>query len=1122
MAARIQLDEDTKHRLLQPELLPASVEVNGKVYTPEVPIAAGYKGAVWRVRDEFGRMRALKLCIYDDYQDRSYLEELSRASVLEPYPQFAGFVDAGLAEIELEDLPKRTFVSFVEEWIDGLPLDTFVKERNELVTTSLLLGYVRGLCEALNALREVGLMHDDLHAGNVMLARPIPGTLSSEWTIKIVDAGSMKPADRPSSKAKDDHRHFVDHLVLLWNAVRARRALAGRDRRFLAEASRLLGSMLDDEPSIALRDPGQVVAQFELAYTRASKTRPERDASTSVSDPFEFISAEHIADDRLLVEIFARSCPFLAKVDGPDPCLVTGPRGCGKSTIFRWLSLKAHMHQSVAEIDSLRIAGFYISCGSDMQNRLGWIRTSALADRFRREIVHYFNLLLTREIVHTIGLIGLRDDRTSYWGLGESQEQRVCQFLFSAVGKPTYPRVQGVSRISQVAEMVEDELFSTHDRMLRGLNAKFWTSEAFLGDLTSLLVREVPFFATKRIAFLIDDFSLHRLPHDVQRVLNQVIWERRASHVFKLSSEKDGAVLTDTFGATMEVTREILEIDCGREYIALDDSNQVKRARAFATELLDNRLKAASYKGTAETLIGHSSWEEGSLGRALAQRREGRVDDHYHGLECIADLCSGDVSTLLLVYRRIFERGAVSIDSSKTIPKKTQHEAIVSVSRELFEAIKHLFPAGAAMYGVVAAFGVLVRNILQHGKWQRKGTTTVPSQCPRIELDQKHGAAMDALSDEQQDLCRELVRRAIFIEMEPGLSRHRNLTTLRWHLRRVFLPSFHAALAKNDAVKEPVDWLKYFLTNPQSACQMVWRRWPKTNPEADESNVALLGLRGNPEGRRHCLVWRQTLRDLAVERTKMPKIVNVELVDVISDLADIVPFDPKECSSFEPEDIFFCALGFEPRCLVLPGELRAGGYRARRCCYFRYATNLDDNAVNQAQLDRSLAAIAPDVLPMESDDSEFPNRLRDLLKIVTSETSHDSPRVTVDVSVMANRLLLRCIKVLLDYNANVRVVYSEANSYRPTKTEYEQYVERSDGEPVPALEHGVGDVMPSVDHPGIALDLLPDAVILFPNFRGERSNAVISFVDPSLVTNPGGKVVWILGIPHLGRRLLAT
>ena len=112
-------------------------------------------------------------------------------------------------------------------------------------------------------------------------------------------------------------------------------------------------------------------------------------------------------------------------------------------------------------------------------------------------------------------------------------------------------------------------------------------------------------------------------------------------------------------------------------------------------------------------------------------------------------------------------------------------------------------------------------------KTQKKGGTTTPSQCPRIELDQRDGSVVDDLASEQRALARELVRRSIFIEMEPGLSRHGHVTTVRWHFRRVFLPAFSAALAKNNAIKQPMDWFKFLLTDPQGACDMVWRRWPR-------------------------------------------------------------------------------------------------------------------------------------------------------------------------------------------------------------------------------------------------------------------------------------------------------
>ena len=247
----------------------------------------------------------------------------------------------------------------------------------------------------------------------------------------------------------------------------------------------------------------------------------------------------------------------------------------------------------------------------------------------------------------------------------------------------------------------------------------------------------------------------------------------------------------------------------------------------------------------------------------------------------------------------------------------------------------------------------------------------------------------------------------------------------------------------------------------------------------------------------------------------MPRISRQQLVDVISDLPEVMSLDPNDFGSALPDDLFLCALGFEPRCLELPSRLKEGGYRARRAYYFKYATNFDDNAANQPELVRHLRDIAPVVEPMESDDPDFPNRFRAILDLVCSEASAKPPRVTLDISVAANRIILRCIRVLLEYDIVVRIIYSEAAVYHPTKEEYEQEPARWEDADLLGLEQGVSDVVPSSDHPGAALDLLPDSVLLFPSFSAERSKAVISFVDPSLLTSPREKVVWLLGIPHL-------
>ena len=827
---KIEMDGQTKQFLKQDNAIPEEIDIRHRKFYPKEYKADGFKGVVWKGLDEYEGEVALKFTVYEDYMERSYLDEAKMARKLKGQTSFADFIDVGLAEIELPQKGKIKFVCFVEEWIEGQTLPEYLT--NHEISSSFFTSYVSGMCNAIKVLNNLHLHHDDLRPANVMIE---PNALTKQLLVRIIDTGSLKSSDNTTKKEKDDHIWFAEHLITIWNMIKKNKSISLSEKRFLKESKPLLHRMIEDDRTAALWIPSKIKSEFDSAYTRA-QTYPDK--SPELSNPFDYITAEHIQSDKVLVDLFAESCPWLEDVAGPNPLLLTGPRGCGKSMVFRRLSLKALLYKTPSDIADSRIIGFYISCSADLRNRFSWIKTDTIAEKFQREIIHYFNLLLVREVIQTFLNISRHDDKEKLFGFGESQEQSFHNLLMERlrVTEAESFYLQGVSYMQHAMEIVESKMDYCYNQMIRGRGlGEEATDNTFLTTLTRFLAKNISYCKARKIVFLIDDFSVHRITTYVQKRLNPIIWDRQGTHVFKLSSEKYGVTGLDELSAVAELTRELREIDCGQLYIKLGDN----KCRRFAEELLAKRLKICEYMSTPTQLLGRSKYKEGSLGKSLRARVEnkGRIDNQYYGLETIADICSGDISNLLEIYRRIFEEGDVRAETQQIVPKHIQHKAIESVSRDLLNLIRNYVPYGKEMHEMVSHFGTLSRRILREGRLQKHGPREIPSETSRIEVDQLPEQSQEGLTKQQQDIMDELVRRAIFIEMESGRARHKFTPTLRWQLRRIYCPTFGTTLAKNTAVKWTPEEFKRFLIAPKSACESEFRkRWqigtsPDDHPE---------------------------------------------------------------------------------------------------------------------------------------------------------------------------------------------------------------------------------------------------------------------------------------------------
>lgn len=830
MEKRIELPSEIKEAIYSDYFLKKNSEIKlkNRTYVLQEIIGDGFKSVVWKAVDDYGTLRAVKLAVLDDYKDRSYLSEAYLAKKLDQFSDlFAEFIDVDQIDLQISEDNKYTFVIFISKFIRGMNLREYLDKHKNDIYCNFLYFFVKKMCEALNALKICELAHDDLHAGNIMVETPSEATLDKETLkIKIIDTGSVKKLKTISKAVENgtrkeykilDFDNFIDTVILILNHIvqNNRHRLKKFDKHFLGKTKEILDCMLDEGRK--LDDPGHIFDSFVAAYDSCYIIKK---GALPLNDAFDYISAEHIQDDTLLTALFSNKCPWWAKITSPDPVNLYGPRGCGKSTVFRMLRLMTVLHKDYKDIENQPLIGFDISCSADLRNRFALIDENK-SRRFSKEIVHYFNLLLCYEITNTLKKISQRNDKALF-GFNENIEKNFCLFIINHLNKSedSLQRLTGIPPAEQLAHILQVAIDDTYKHILLGKQLSFATPPSFIAAITKYLQEYISFFANRQIAFLIDDLSKHRIPEHIQKILNLVIWDRQGSHVFKVSSEVRGAVYSDILDSTAEESREYQIIDCGTEYISLTDAN-MKAAKEFSTEILNRRLEQAGYTGKIEELIGDTNFKDGlTLSQALYRETEDTTYPrvYYHGLDIITNICSGDISTMLDVYRQIFKAAKIEKRQSHKIPENIQHTAITETSRLFFNKIKDYHPCGKRMYELVDRFGWLSRELLLR-KIRKGGKREEPWSLIRIEAEMTEKFKRIEQNPEVMYLLNELVRRTIFIELNPGRSLRSN-TTLRLQIRRIYCPHFKMALVHSAPLRitREEDFF-YFLTDPQSFCE---------------------------------------------------------------------------------------------------------------------------------------------------------------------------------------------------------------------------------------------------------------------------------------------------------------
>lgn len=842
---RLMMSSELRDLLRAPKNWPADIAG----YEIQRVLGHGFKGITFEVRQRSGPKTpyVLKLTIAEEYSGKTYLPEVDRmvdiaAADRDHFPQIH---QCGTFAFSAESVTCE-LVYFVEDFIPGRTLEQLIKADSGLIDAAFLYHFTVEVLGAVAILQKHDLMHDDLHAGNVQIHEPLTGHRRPY----LIDFGSAKPIGR-SKKPRDDIRNLASQIAAMTNLIQhSTHARTAYEDRILKACEGLLSLISDDDPMRRPSDAVEILNRFENSFGQGELRQELR-------HPFDFGNAEEVMDNSLLYELSAKSFPWRNQIEASSHLLVIGPRGCGKTTVFRSLSFKCMADANkISEALDRSYLGLYVSCNREFRLRFSAIEPSIL-ERRQGDVRHYFHLIVLRELLASLAACA------SAQLLVDADLKAVSEFVSNHLIDVVDVADDIGDSLRRLEAAITREINSVRMALWNDIDSPRKTHQGFLADLANLISDRLSPFHGKTLYLFVDDYTEGKVPQEAQRAINHILFVPNSVYKCKISSEVFGVTLDETYGNFLTQDRDYREWNLGTLYcLTLPTESQ----KEFLREIVDKRLQLCRYEGTVDSIIGPSQYKEGTLARTLKHdaevRRERRakrqeisrippdllerdiqreVEDEglvarYHGWDTICELCTGDVSNILELLNRMYEECGVKADSRTRINPEQQDAVVEAYSRQYIGKIKGIPKYGERLFGIVDAFGSLSRGLLQDSPWiERTPTRRDPYQLLRIELDE---AGTEASNPEAITVWRLLQRYCIFVDADEGRSR-RNTLSSRVLLRRIFCPAFRIGLTNSECWTLSQGQWEAFCHDPQSRAEAYLRDVLRRRNDAADKQAEL-------------------------------------------------------------------------------------------------------------------------------------------------------------------------------------------------------------------------------------------------------------------------------------------